>query len=278
MKEAYIIKAAATGYRKLREEPTSYYVESFRIFGNLYFVGDQNVSCHLVDTGDGLLLFDTGYPHMSGQLIYNIRKCGFDPDDIKMIFHTHGHFDHFGATKLLVHLTGAKTLLGWRDAKMFREDPEYALCDWFGGIPTEMFVPDIEVHDGDVFTLGNTTVEAYETPGHSEGAITYRIHVTDGEEKKIALLCGGAGLNTLKREFIDLYHNESWRDDFVYSLKRWKELDCDIYLGNHTGQSNTLEKRARMEEGSSSPFIDPASWKEFVTNLENNYHKMLAEE
>ena len=157
-------------------------------------------------------------------MLYNIFKIGFDPADIKMIFHTHGHFDHFGATKLLVRLTGAKTLLGWRDAKMFREDSEFALCDYLEGIPTEMFVPDIEVHDGDIVRIGNTVVEAYETPGHSEGVITYRIHVTDGEEEKIALLCGGAGFNTLKREFIALFCNEGWRDDFEYSLKKWKEL------------------------------------------------------
>jgi metallo-beta-lactamase class B len=277
MKKQYYA-SVAKGYKALREEPTTYYAEPFRIFGNLYFVGDRNVSCHLVDTGDGLLLFDTGYPHMSGQLLYNIFKIGFDPADIKMIFHTHGHFDHFGATKLLVRLTGAKTLLGWRDAKMFREDSEFALCDYLEGIPTEMFVPDIEVHDGDIFRIGNTVVEAYETPGHSEGAITYRIHVTDGEEEKIALLCGGAGFNTLKREFIALFCNESWRDDFEHSLKKWRELTCDIYLGNHTGQSDTLGKRARMEEGKPNPFLDPADWGRFVEDLEKHYREMIAQE
>ena len=265
-------------YKTVREEPTSLYVDPFRIYGNLYFVGDRDVSSHLVDTGDGLILFDTGYPNMGGQLLHSIWKLGYDPADIKMIFHTHGHFDHFGATRFLVRISGAKTYLGWRDAKMFREFPEHALCFYLLGIPTEFFEPDVEVHEGDIFTLGNTVVEAYETPGHSEGAITYRIHVTDGEEKKIALLCGGAGFNTLKREFIDIYHNESWRDDFEYSLKRWKELDCDIYLGNHTGQSKTLAKLAMMEEGKPNPFIDPSTWPEFVTNLERNYRKLLSEE
>jgi len=265
-------------YKTIREDPTSLYVEPFRIFGNLYFVGDKDVSSHLVDTGEGLILFDTGYPHMGALLLHSIWSCGFNPKDVKMIFHTHGHFDHFGSTRFLVHLSGAKTYLGWRDAKMFREFPEHALCFYLLGIPTEFFIPDVEVHDGDVFKLGNTVVEAYETPGHSEGAVTYRIHVTDGEEKKIALLCGGAGFNTLKREFLDIYHNDSWRDDFEHSLEIWKKLSCDIYLGNHTGQSQTLEKLAKMEEGKPNPFIDPEHWKRYVLDLERRYHEMLASE
>ena len=36
------------------------YVKPFKIYGNLYYVGDDWVCSHLVDTGDGLLLFDGG--------------------------------------------------------------------------------------------------------------------------------------------------------------------------------------------------------------------------
>ena len=32
------------------------------IFGELYFSGHEGASTHIVDTGDGLLLFDSGYP------------------------------------------------------------------------------------------------------------------------------------------------------------------------------------------------------------------------
>ena len=35
--------------------------DPLKIFGNLYFVGTSPASVHIVDTGDGLILFDTGY-------------------------------------------------------------------------------------------------------------------------------------------------------------------------------------------------------------------------
>lgn len=265
-------------YTQVRLHPTDLYVEPFRICGNLYFVGNKDVSVHLVDTGEGLMLFDTGYSHLGAHLLQSIWKCGFDPADIRMIFHTHGHFDHFGSTRFLVQLSGAKTYMGKRDAAMLREHPEFALCDYLEGIPTEFFEPDVEVKDADEFRLGNTLVEAYETPGHSQGAITYRILVTDGDHKYQALLCGGTGFNTLCRTFQEEYHNESWRDDFEYSLEKWKSLDCDIYLGNHTNQSQTLEKKARMDLEGGNPFINPEEWKLYVKDLEQRYQEMLLEQ
>ncbi len=267
-----------TWYEHIKNNPTEYYVPPFRIYGNLYFVGNKDAAIHLVDTGEGLILFDTGFPHMGGLLLQSIWSMGFDPADIKMIFHTHGHFDHFGATKFLVKLSGAKTYLGSGDAKMFRENPGFALCDYLQGIPTEMFTPDVEVEDGDVFTLGKTRVRAFSTPGHSQGAVTYKITVTDGEKELTALLCGGTGFNSLNVDFLAQYPDENWRPDFEESIEKWKNMDCDIYLGNHSGQSNTIERREQMLREGGNPFIDGEIWKRFVADLEAGYKAMIAEE
>ena len=45
----------------LKKEPWVGYVRPTKIFGNLYFVGTHPSSVHLIDTGDGLMLIDTGY-------------------------------------------------------------------------------------------------------------------------------------------------------------------------------------------------------------------------
>ena len=42
------------------QNPTTYNIPPFCIFGNLYYVGDKKVCMHLIDTGEGLVLFDTG--------------------------------------------------------------------------------------------------------------------------------------------------------------------------------------------------------------------------
>ena len=57
--------------------PEAYRLEPFCIFGNLYYVGDKKVCCHLIDTGDGLILFDTGYGHDTPFLLENPGKNPF---------------------------------------------------------------------------------------------------------------------------------------------------------------------------------------------------------
>ena len=57
--------------------PENYNIEPFRIFGNLYYVGDRKVCMHLVDTGAGLILFDSGYSHNYNGLIAAIERLGF---------------------------------------------------------------------------------------------------------------------------------------------------------------------------------------------------------
>ncbi|MBQ2967918.1 MAG: hypothetical protein IJE10_07370 [Clostridia bacterium] len=61
-------------------------IEPFKIIGNTYFVGTFPASSHLIDTGDGLILIDTGYADTLFLLINSIYRLldGFYID--KMIF------------------------------------------------------------------------------------------------------------------------------------------------------------------------------------------------
>ena len=44
----------------------------FKIFGNTYFVGTYQASCHLIDTGDGLIMIDPGYTKTAYLVINSI--------------------------------------------------------------------------------------------------------------------------------------------------------------------------------------------------------------
>ncbi|MBR4426408.1 MAG: MBL fold metallo-hydrolase, partial [Spirochaetales bacterium] len=82
--------------------PWLYDTEPFNMAENIYYVGNKSVSSHLFDTGDGLLLLDTTYMQTAYLLLESIRKLGFNPNDIRWILHSHGHYDHFGGTRILV--------------------------------------------------------------------------------------------------------------------------------------------------------------------------------
>jgi beta-lactamase superfamily II metal-dependent hydrolase len=71
-------------------------MEPFKIADNLYYVGDKYVCIHLIDTGDGLILLDSGYLGATHLLVDSIWRAGFDPKNVRWIIHTHGHSDHVG--------------------------------------------------------------------------------------------------------------------------------------------------------------------------------------
>jgi metallo-beta-lactamase class B len=260
--------------------PEQYRLTPFKIFGNLYFVGNADVGCHLLDTGDGLILIDTGYPTTRPLLVQSIWEMGFNPTDIRYILHTHGHFDHFGGTALMCSLSGAKTYLGAPDAEMFRKRPEMSLISCSKYSYTELFTPDVELNDGDVVSLGNAKIRAVSTPGHTMGVMTYIFEVTDGRETHTAGLYGGSGVNTLCRDSIEEFLNPQWRDYYLNSLEKVRREPVDIMLGNHTGQNKTKEKYQQMcdHPDGGNPFIDPEEWNRFLDTYRDLYRQMLQDE
>ena len=143
-----------------------------KVFGNLYFVGTVPASTHILDTGDGLIMFDSGYQHSLYLVIHNMHLMGLDPRNLKYIIHTHGHIDHFGATRALVELSGAKTVIGRADKEYADGSLDLSYAKELGMEFKETFVPDILLDDGDEILLGNARIKAVATPGH-----TPRCHV-----------------------------------------------------------------------------------------------------
>ena len=246
----------------------------FCIFGNLYFIGTEAASSHLIDTGEGLILLDSGYQHSLYLLINKIHELGFSPYEIKYILHTHGHIDHFGATRALVELTGAKTFIGKPDRDYANGKLDLSYAKELDMEFNEVFEPDVLINDGDIIRLGNTEIFCVATPGHTQGAMSYFFDVTDGKDTFHAGLHGGMGINTLSSEFLDKYNLPySLREDFVNSMLRLNEEHVDIFLGNHMQHNKTEEKYEELKNGNLKAFIDRDEWQSYnlwcIENLQN---------
>ena len=251
----------------------------FRVFGNLYFVGTRVASSHIVDTGDGLILFDSGYRETLHLVIDSMYRLGLSPYDITHIFHTHGHIDHFGATRELARMTGAKTLIGAADASCARGEVDLSYAKELGMEYDEPFIPDILLHDGDVITVGNTPVRSMSTPGHTEGATTFFFPVTDGTETVRAGLQGGMGMNSMRRAYLEEKGLPlSLRQDFLDAMERMKKEPVDLFIGNHLGNNHAPEKYERLLKGETRVFIDPAAWAEGAEKGRQDVLALLAEE
>ncbi len=246
-----------------------------KVFGNTYFAGTIPASSHLIDTGNGLVVIDTGYQETLYLVLESIRTLGFDPQDIKYILHSHGHIDHAAATRALVELTGAETFVGAGDADMVmgKNDlswaPEYNM-DFPGA-----FTPDHLLHDGDKISLGNVEIECVATPGHTAGTFSFFWNAGELDGRSIrAGMMGGAGINSMESWYIRKYHLEKYnlREAFAGSIERCRREKVDVVIGNHVGHNKMQQKYPLLAAGNENIFVEPSRWNamldEFAASLE----------
>ena len=245
------------------------WIDPFRIFGSVYYVGDSWVCVHLLDTGEGLLLIDCGNAGATTLLVKAIYDMGFRPDDVRWIILSHGHVDHIGGAAFFRNMFGTRLYLGEPDARMFRERPEFSFVQDSPDFMNDVFEPDVCIRDGDVFEFGNLTVECFLVPGHTEGCVALFF---DGEEdgRKVRFgYYGGFGFNTLTRKHLDEYGDTNHRlwDIYAASIDKVADMPVDIFLGNHTENNRFFEKLDIMKAtGSRECFIDSSEWKTYLNS------------
>jgi metallo-beta-lactamase class B len=246
--------------------PWEFRAEAFCIAGNLYYVGNKDVSCHLIDSGDGLILLDSAFPQTVYLLLESIRSLGFDPYKIKYILHTHGHYDHFGGTRALVDLVGAKTFLGEDDIKILKAEQQLSWANEYGVAFYETFEVDVPLAEGTI-KLGNTQIRAVHSPGHTDGCMSYFFTVEDQGNEYSVGIHGGPGRNTLTDEYLAAYgRSKDNRDAFFRTLNKLETYDVDIFIGAHPGQNDTFGKHHRKTP-EANPFVDSGEWRRFLSGL-----------
>lgn len=238
-----------------RKKLKNYYegeIKPFKIIDGLYFVGSYKESCHLVDTGDGLLLIDVGDVKNVYLVVNSIYESGFSPKDVKYILLTHKHYDHTGGVKEFAGFTGAKTFISEID-----------------GVSDEVksfFTPDYLIKDGEELKFGNITVKCMLTAGHTKGTMSYFFDMKDGGKTYRVGMFGGAGVNTLVKTHADYY--EGNRKDYLDSVDRLLKEKVDVFIGNHCWNNDT-DNKGKAITADFNPFIDGKEWVKFLNFCKN---------
>ncbi len=233
----------------------------FRMIGNLYFVGTYGASSHMIDTGEGLILIDVGYEETADVVIESLETLGYDVGDVKYILISHGHGDHSDGVPKIVERSGAKVFMHEADNR------------YLNG-----FLPDFYLHDGDVIKLGNTEILCLHTPGHTAGVMSFFFNLTENGRTYRAGMFGGAGVNQLKKAYLDRRGMLplSWRADYLESLDRLRGEQVDVFVGNHSWNNHTREKYEQMQSDPAvNPFINANEWCTFLNKCDRKLMEMI---
>ncbi len=105
------------------------------------------------------------------EFINAVKESGVN---LKYILLTHGHFDHLLGVDKFKEVFGVETYVSEDDMEQVRLVPD--MMQMFAGmVPVNISGINHFVHDGDEFVIGNITIKAISTPGHTQGGMCYLI-------------------------------------------------------------------------------------------------------
>ena len=164
-------------------------------------VGFTNV--YLIDTGDGLIVIDTGsnYDGTWDEFKTGLAAFGFAPPDIMALLLTHSHGDHAGLTghirahsEAKVYLHPAEPLFptekDWENSRShslrlmwqhgvpegrLEEYQTYIRSVWSrrGEWVPPLLAPDYSPADGERLPFGSVNIQAIHCPGHTPGSMVF---------------------------------------------------------------------------------------------------------
>ena len=240
-------------------------VAPFKVFDNLYYVGVKKISAWLLESDQGLILFDSLYGDLTGLAIESIRELGFDPDDIRYVIVSHAHRDHIGGARRLQEEFGSVVMMTEADWSIAAEP----------AIPEDYPKPirHLSASDGSTLNLGRTRLRFFQTPGETPGVLSTRFTVYDNGYPHEAFLFGGADLNFAGIQQTELYIN---------SVERLMQLEgIEVNIPNHPEFGEVFERYESLrerEDGDFHPFVDPESWDAWLEILMLNAQAKLERE
>jgi metallo-beta-lactamase class B len=211
-----------------------------KIIGNVYYVGTRTLSSFLIVTPQGNILINSTYERNVPAIQKSIEQLGFKFSATKILLGNHAHDDHREGDALVKELTGAQVV-------SMAEDVPALEAMKPGGKEHPI---DRVIHDGDKVALGGAVLSAHLTAGHTRGATTWTMPVTEDDKTyQVVFYSSLRSPDVLTPPVID---------EFQHAFAVVRTLPCDIPLGDHPAEYGMAEKYARLKPGAPNPFIDPS--------------------
>src|SRR2546428_3237660 len=211
-----------------------------KIIGNIYYVGTRTLSSFLIVTPQGNILINSTYERNVPTIAKSVEQLGFKFSDIKILLGTHAHGDHQEGDAMVKQMTGAQVMAmaeDMPDLKAMRPgNKEHPI--------------DKTLHDGESVTLGNMTLVAHLTAGHTRGCTTWTTKIADGGKTyNVVIHCSLRPPTPV---------GPAVAAEFYRTFPVVRSLPCDVGVGDHPAQYNMQAKYAKLKSGGPNPFINPA--------------------
>ena len=244
---------------------------AFRIAGNLYYVGSEDLASYLITTPKGHILINSNLTTSPEQIRHSVESLGFHFSDIKILLISHAHSDHCSGSAEILRETHAKYFVMDADVRSVESGGHTDFR--FGGDSTMWFPPahvDRVLHDGSDIRLGGMVLVAHLTAGHTPGTTTYTFDEAEAGKTLHVVIVGGPYV----LESYKLIDNKTYpkiADDFRHEFVVLKALPCDVFLGAHGIYFGLKEKYERFKNGDRNAFIDPTGYASFVSDAEQSF-------
>ena len=255
-----------------------------RIHGDTYYVGVGGLSVALIHTRDGLILIDGALPQSVAAIKEHILELGFRLEDVKFILNTEAHFDHSGGIAALARDSGAQVVASPLGAQALRAGSVLAMDPQAGEIDAMPAVENVrEIADGETLQLGEVTITARYTPGHTPGSTSWTwVSCEDAERQDCLNVVFGASLTPVAADDFHYLGDERHADltpAFRRVMQDFARLPCDILISAHPDHSGADEKLRRLLEGATpNPFIDAQACRDYAAKNEAKLDARIAKE
>jgi metallo-beta-lactamase class B len=260
--------------------------EPFRIAGNLYYVGANDVTSFLITGPEGHVLIDGGYPGTAPLIMASIAKLGFNIRDVKVLLNSEPHFDHAGGLAELQKASGAELWASEVSADAITSGGAhddnflpYNMLVWVGMLRYPAAHVDHRFRDGAVIRLGTTELTAHITGGHTRGCTTWTFPVRDGDRTlNVVSACSLTLLPGMK--LIEPERYPGIRADFERTFRVLRSLPEDIWVTSHAKEFGRYRKflESAKTKNPVDPFIDREGYLRYIDSGEMRFRKLLAEQ
>lgn len=245
-------------------------VEPFRIAGDFYYVGANDIAAFLITGPAGHIVLDGGYPTTATMIMESIAKLGFNLTDVKVLLNSEPHPDHGGGLAALQRASGAKVWASDASADVIAS----------GGDDRAMVLPlralfwlkltgypaphvDHRFKDGDTIRVGPLALTAHITGGHTRGCTSWSFPVSDGD--RVLNVVSACDLGVLGGT---RYPEQA--KDLERSFRVLRSLPADIWVTAHARWWGRYRKfvASSTSKNPVDPFIDRQGYRAFIDGAE----------